>query len=124
MIHFEHLISRPAHYQPCPKCGHHTITATTSGHPIRCNPQPLTLQQEITARLASLQTYDVLIYGLPRQMHPIWRDLDRIRAGRKYAVIADHTCTPLPMPPGRQPETEIFIPYQIARTTTGDEPPF
>lgn len=111
---FEHLINRPAHYQPCPRCGHHTLTAWTAGIKIRLDPEPLTIHQEIAALLSSRRTYDVLILGLPRRMYPEWRHLLRIRAPRKHAVVATHTCPPNAIRPQyRQPETEIAIPSPV-----------
>jgi hypothetical protein len=118
MIRFEHLIDRAAHYQPCPRCSRHTITALSGGVPLRLDPEPLTINQEIAALLSGRQTYDVMLWGLPRRMHPIWRDISRIRAPRKHAVIAAHKCTPLPVPPGRQPETELTVPYPSTVTET------
>lgn len=112
---WEHLIDRPAHYQPCPHCGRHTITAWCGGVRTRCDPEPLTINQEIAALLTGRQTYDVMIWGLPRRMNLAWRDITRIRAGRKYAIIATHKCAPGKTTPfGNQPETEITIRYASA----------
>jgi hypothetical protein len=119
-----HLESRPARYQPCPHCGHHTLTAQDAGIPVRCDPEPLSINQEIAALLLGRATYDVLVYGLPRRMHPRYRDFGRIRAPRRHAVIADHKCGPGPRPLMRQPETEIVIPFAITATAYGDIPPF
>lgn len=111
MTGFEHLINRPARYQPCPRCGRHTLTAWTSGIRIRLDPEPLTIHQEIAALLSGRHTYDVLIYGLPRRMHPEWRHLLRIRAPRKHPVVATHICPPGAVRPQyQQPEIEITIP--------------
>jgi hypothetical protein len=118
MIHFE---TRAARYQPCPHCGRHTLIALDEGATVRADPEPLTLHQEIAARLQGKTTYDVLLYGFPRRMYPTARNLIRIRAPRHYAVIADHRCIPGTQRPAiRQPETEITVPYP---STTDSEQP-
>ena len=114
MITFEHLINRPARYQPCPRCNRHTLVAMVSGVRTRLDPEPLTIDGEVIALLSGRRTYDVMLWGLPRRMHPIWRDISRIRAPRKYTVIATHQCTPLPAPLSVQPETDLVIPYPSA----------
>lgn len=117
------LIDRPAWYQPCPRCGHHTLAALVSGHKIRCDPEALNINQEIAALLMGKQTYDILLIGLPRRMQPVWRDISRIRATRRYLVIADHRCNPgaqRPAIPG--PEIEITVPRPSAPDS--ETPPF
>ena len=121
MTAFEHCIDRPAHYQPCPHCHRHTLTAIVSGVKTRLNPEPLTINTEIAALLDGRRTYDVLLYGLPRRMHPIWRDISRIRAPRRHTVIATHQCAALSRSPVTQPETDLAIPYP---STTGEIPLF
>ena len=121
MTAFEHLIDRPARYQPCPRCNRHTLVAMVSGVKTRLNPEPLSITAEIAALLDGCRTYDVLLWGLPRRMHPIWRDISRIRAPRRHTVIATHQCTPLSRPPVTQPETDLAIPYP---STTGEIPGF
>jgi hypothetical protein len=106
-----HLEDGPAHYQPCPRCGRHTLTAWCAGVKTRFNPEPLTIHQEIAALLTGRRTYDVLILGLPRRMYPEWRHLLRIQAPRKHPVIVTHACPPGAIRPQfRQPEIEIEIP--------------
>lgn len=117
-----HLIDRAARYQPCPRCARHTLTAIDGGIIIRADPEPIGINTEIAALLAHRFTYDVHSYGLPRRMHLEWRDLTRIRAGRKRPVVASHACMPLPMRPAAEPETEITVPYP--RNPQPEEPPF
>jgi hypothetical protein len=105
-----HLIDRPAQYQPCPRCGKTTLTAITGGMPVRLDPETLTINAEIAAILAKRITWDVYILGLPGRMYVEPRDIDRIRADRKRAVIASHTCTPLPVRPGTVPGKDLIIP--------------
>jgi len=118
----EHLIDRAARYQPCPKCERHTLTAIVGGMPIRADPEPLTINAEIAALLSGLITFDVHSYGLPRKMHLEDRDIDRIKRGHKYPVVAMHTCIPLPRRRAAAPETELTIPY--ARKQETDAIPF
>lgn len=106
----EHLIDRPARYQPCPRCARHTLIAWTGGIKTRTDPESLNIHAEIAALLTRRLTFDVYVYGLPRRMHLEWRDIDRIRARRKYPVVASHQCMPLPVPPGIAPETDLAIP--------------
>jgi hypothetical protein len=113
MTCFTHLENHPARYQPCPRCGHHTITAITSGYKLRADPCPLDTSQEIAALLTGRRTFDVLIWGLPKRMHLEWRSLTRIRAPRKHPVIATHQCVPTATRPRKEPETGLVIPQPV-----------
>jgi len=120
--YWEHLIDRPAHYQPCPRCTRHTLTAWCGGIHTRLDPEPLSVNQEIAAILSGRLTYDVLILGLPRRMYPEWRHLLRIQAPRRHPVIATHVCPPGVIRAGfTQPETEIVIPSPV---TEYEQPQF
>lgn len=117
-----HLEDGPAFYQPCPRCGRHTLTAYCAGVKTRLDPEPLSINAEIAALILGRRTYDVLVMGLPRRMYPAWRHLSRIRAPRIHAVIATHICPPNPVrPQSLEPETEITIP---SLTTVPDKPLF
>jgi RNA polymerase subunit RPABC4/transcription elongation factor Spt4 len=105
-----HLIDRPAKYQPCPRCGKTTLTAITGGMPVRLDPESLSINAEIAAILAKRITWDVYILGLPGRMYVEPRDIDRIRADRKRAVIASHTCTALLVRPEKVPGKDLIIP--------------
>ncbi len=88
----EHLIRRPAQTATCTRCGRHILAAISSGITIAANPQSLTVNEEIAARLTGRIIFDIIVYGLPRRMYLEYRDLGRVRAGRKHAVVAAHEC--------------------------------
>jgi hypothetical protein len=89
-----HLITRPAHLEPCHGCGRHILAAVTSGRTIAADCTALTLTAEITARLTGRHTYDVTATG--RTVYLIYRDQFRTAAPRIYSVVADHNCGALP----------------------------
>ena len=75
----------------------------------------LTAAAEITARLAGRDIYDVHVYGLPRRLYLEYRDITRVRAGRKNAVVASHECPPgKPGPAGIEITVPIRKEYQDA----------
>jgi hypothetical protein len=88
----EHLISRPAQLTKCRTCGRHILAAITSGLTVAVNPESLSVNAEIAARIQGRIIFDVLVHGLPRRMYLEYRDLGRVRAGRKHAVVAEHEC--------------------------------
>lgn len=87
-----HLVTEPVRYQLCRGCGRHVLRALAGGLDIRADPENLDLKNELAARLAGRATYDIHAFGLPRRMYFEWRSIDRIRAPRKYLVVADHAC--------------------------------
>lgn len=117
----EHLISHPARLQPCPHCGHYTLTAIAGGLTVHANPQALSINEEIAALITGKASYDVLIHGLPRGIYLERRDIDRIRAPRAHAVVATHIC-PVLFNPSPQPAVDIGLPYATAPQP--DYPPF
>lgn len=121
MKHWRHLEDGPAHYQPCPRCGAHTLTALSAGVKIRLDPETLTQIAELSALLAGKQTFDLMIWGLPRRMHPAWRDPSRIRS-RRYQVVATHQCSGRSRPGPPLPETEITIP--VPKPADNNQPQF
>lgn len=121
MSRWEHLIDRPAHYQPCPRCGSHTLTAYSSGIHIRLDPETLNAEQELAALLSGRMTYDLMVLGLPRRMHPAWRDQTRIRS-RRYQVVATHQCSGKSRPGPPQPEIQITVP--VPKPADNNQPQF
>jgi hypothetical protein len=101
--------------QPCPACQRHTLACVSGGLPIRANPEQLTVNQEIAARLQGKETYDVITWGLPRKLYLEYRDLTRIKAGRKHPVVAEHPCGHMPRPAGPG-DTELT--FKTVRTET------
>ena len=110
--------------QACPRCRRHTLIAAPYGCPVRADPQNLTITGELAARLQNRLTFDIHIYGLPRRMHFEYRHLDRIKAPRKYPVVAEHRCgneLTLLTGPWDNSAEEILISYRKPQT---DQPPF
>lgn len=110
-----HLIDRPARLATCPRCGHPTLSAVSGGITVHATPAPLSISEEIAERLSGHSAYDVIIYGM--RLYLEYRDLPRIRTGRRHQVVAAHGCPRSPVISG----TEIVIrpPY-----STPDIPPF
>jgi hypothetical protein len=84
-----------ASIQRCPRC-HATVIRALVGNPcgfdVRADPQPLDLQQELTARLAGQLTFCLVIrpWIEPRIRH---RGPEHITSGRcTHTVIAEHQC--------------------------------
>lgn len=117
-------IGEAAAIHACPSCRRHTLLASDGGLAVRADLEHLSVNGEITALIQNRATFDVLIYGLPRRMHLEFRDLDRIRAGRRHPVIADHQCGNLLTQftePYDDTRTEIVMSY---RKPLPDVPPF
>lgn len=82
--------------QLCPRCRQPVLRAlvgVVAAVDVRADPYPLSLRQEITARLEGRLTYCLRLHRLlkPRLIH---RGPEHIRAGRcTHIVVADHHCT-------------------------------
>ena len=117
-------LAETAAIQACPSCRRHTLIAAPYGIPARCDPENLTIAGELAARLANRLTFDVHVYGLPRRMHFEYRHLDRIKAQRRYPVVAEHRCGSelmLLTEKFSDEVTEIVVSY---RRELPDVPPF
>ena len=117
-------LTETAAIQACPRCRRHTLIAAPYGIPARCDPENLTLNGELAAKLQSRLTFDVHVYGLPRRMHFEYRHLDRIKAQRRHPVVAEHRCGGeliLLTEKFTDEVTDIVLPYSRPQT---DEPPF
>lgn len=114
----DHLITRPARAYTCPSCGQPVLVATTTGITFAADPAALSITAEIAVLLSGRRTYDLIVSGLPRRMWLEWRDVARVKSGRRYAVVADHPCRIITMP---DTGTEIRIPVGAP---IPDEPPF
>ena len=86
----EHLINRPAQITACTRCGQKTLTAITGGLTTTIDPGPLTIAQEIAARITGKPTFDLVPSGAA--LYVEWRDITRVKAPRVYAVAAIHQC--------------------------------
>jgi hypothetical protein len=112
----QHLITQPAKPGNCTRCGALVIAAMSGGLTTVTDPESLTINQEIAARLTGRSIYDLSVIG--RSVFLEWRDLTRIRAGRNYAVVAIHKC-----PPGGTPGIHP-VPATTAAAPLPDTPPF
>ena len=96
----QYLITEPAKAAECIRCGSQVITAITGGLTTVTDVSPLSVNEEIAALLVGRATFDLQADG--KQVYLEWRDLTRIRAGRRYPVVAGHRCGPgarlLPLP--------------------------
>src|SRR5262250_1869589 len=94
------LITRPAKISNCPRCGALILTAITGGLTTITSIEPLSIDEEIIALLTGHATFDMQITGT--QIYLEWRDITRIRAGRRYPVVVIHPCNlryqPVPLP--------------------------
>ena len=117
-------IGETAVWRACPRCRRHVLTAVVDGLLTNCDPENLTVAGELAARLQDRMTFDVHVYGLPRCMHFEYRHLDRIKAPRRYPVVAEHRCgSELTLLTERftGEMTEIVVSY---RRELPDVPPF
>lgn len=110
----EHLINRPAKLTACARCGQLTFTGISGGITIIADPAPLSIDQEIAARLAGKTIYDVITSS--RGPYLEWRSLARVKAGRYYAVAASHACART-----AQRDVELATPPPVPLP---DDPPF
>jgi hypothetical protein len=118
----EHLISRPAVLDTCPRCGRPILVGMDTGQLARADPTPLDPEKELLALLADQMTYDVQPLGLPRRPFLIYRTTLRIQRARKWTVVTTHKCPPPPYFPGpRKPAVELVVPFGLPIT---DDPPF
>ena len=111
----QHLITQPAKPGKCTRCGALILTAISGGLTTVTGPQSLTINQEIAALIAGRATFDLVVTG--HSVFLEWRDLTRIRTGRRYTVVAIHEC-PLGATPGTRP-----LPV-AATPPLPDDPPF
>ena len=92
MIPAQIRIGETAVWQPCARCRRHVLACRVDGLLVRCDPENLTVAGELAARIQNRLTFDVHVYGLPRRMHLEFRHLTRIKAPRRYPVVAAHSC--------------------------------
>ncbi|MGI5155790.1 hypothetical protein [Microbispora sp. CA-102843] len=118
----EHFISTPALLDTCHHCGRPILTAHSEGLLARADPTPITPADELAALIAGRRTYDIHPMGLPRKPYLVHRSQFRIRAPRKWAVVAEHQCPPGPhFPPPRKPAVHLEIP---TGPPTPETPPY
>src|SRR5215831_14497868 len=87
-----HLVTEPARPVTCSRCGLRVIHAITGGLTTITDSAPLSVNEEIAALLTGRPTFDLCASGGHAYLE--WRDITRIRAGRKYPVLAIHQCGP------------------------------
>jgi hypothetical protein len=113
----DHLISRPAYSAPCTACQQRLILAIDGGLTIAADPAPLSVNEEIAARLTKRGVYDLVkIPGSKTWL--IHRDIFRVKAGRTYPVLGDHAC-----PVVHHPLNPWRIPPQRAASSRPREKP-
>ena len=98
----DYLITTAAVLVPCDRCGRHILACRVSGFRAYADPRPLSVNEEIAARMKDASLYDVLTTGLPPRMYLEYRDLTRIICGRSYPVVAAHCC-----PSGKRPGNAV-----------------
>lgn len=99
--------------EQCPWCSAPVLRAlvgSVAAFQVRADPFPLTLRQELEARLQGRTTYCLRLHRLlpPRLIR---RSPEHIRAGRcTHLVIADHNCTrtPASVEPRTAPDNRLF----------------
>ncbi len=89
----DHLITRPARAVRCHGCGSYVLAAVVAGRTVAADIKPLTLADEIRARLTGKHSYDIAGSGNSRYL--IYRDVFRITE-RDCPVVGDHGCGALP----------------------------
>jgi hypothetical protein len=109
----QHLIDTPAVLANCSRCGQHTITATAGGIAVVADVSPLSLPQEIAARIAGAATFDFVTAG--HSVFLEWRSVTHIRAARVHPVVAAHPCAGARQSPVTLPAASQEVP---------DDPPF
>ena len=116
-LYREQLTTR-AHATHCTHCGQQTIDAHAAGIPVHCDPQPLTVTDEIQARLNGQLTY-TLTPKLTGHLELLYRDPHRIRAAPPTAIVlATHLC-----PGNTLPAQHIRrLPPPVPLTTRHDDP--
>jgi hypothetical protein len=116
------MITTPAVLDTCHRCGTPTLVGHSEGLLARAGAQPLDPHGELDALMDGRWTFDVHLEGVPRRAYLIYRCSFRIRAPRKWNVVATHKCPPgphFPIRPG--PPIEIVIPRG---KPIPDTPPF
>jgi hypothetical protein len=103
----DHLIRRPARLDKCHGCGEHILTAMDGGAAIAAEPQAITINAEITARLSGLPVFDVITWAF--RVYLIDRDLSRVCGARRHPVVAAHQC-----PRGARPRYQLIPPKKPA----------
>lgn len=86
------LIGELAQIRACSSCGRHVLTCRTDGIVFRADPENLTVAGELIARLDNRLTFDAVAVPIPRGLRLLIRDIFRIRAERKHAILAQHRC--------------------------------
>jgi hypothetical protein len=109
----QHLITTPAKTGECSRCGAVVLTAITGGLTTVTDARPLSVDEEIAALLTSRVTFDLQQTGT--QAYLEWRDLTRIRAGRRYPVVAIHQC---------RGAAVRLLTFAAASEEVPDDPPF
>ncbi|SRR6266702_2291065 len=109
----QYLITEPAKAAECTRCHTQVICAVTGGLTTITDTQPLSVNEEIAALLGGRATFDLHATGT--RVFLEWRDITRIRAGRRFPVVALHQCAPgirlLPLP-------------AVTASPVPDDPPF
>jgi len=88
----QHLVTEPARPVTCSRCGQQVIHAVTGGLTTITDTTPLSVNEEITALLTGRPTFDLQSNG--NRAYLEWRDITRIKAGRRHPVVAAHQCGP------------------------------
>lgn len=125
----EHLITTRAVPATCHRCAAIVIAGHAEGVPITCDPTPVDLAGEISARLAGRETYDLASVG--DRIELAYRDEYRIRR-RRHVVLAQHGCSAAGLTSSIRDPTEWrprkkAPPEKTIRTPaipTSDPPPF
>lgn len=111
----DHLIDRPIRLLPCHGCHRHVLAAIDGGLTVAADPQPVTIVQEIMARLNNHPVFDIITTGTAAYL--IYRDLTRVRHPRGYPVVAAHQC-----PRGAAPRYQLIPPKTKATKKKAAKP--
>jgi hypothetical protein len=109
----QYLITEPVKLAQCTRCNNPVIHAVTGGLTTITDVIPLTVNEEIAVIMTGRTTFDLQSSGIRAYLE--WRDITRIRAGRRYPVVAAHQCGP----GGRL----AFLPAPASEEVP-DDPPF
>jgi hypothetical protein len=112
---FAHMISTAATLVPCTGCSAHILACHSGGFRTYTDPESLSINAEIAARITGRPVFDVIGWGCPRRLYLESRTLLRVMGDREYPVVASHQC-----PSGRTPGnpvtgTELTCPFPMPR---------
>lgn len=90
----DHLVTLPLAKDECRACKQTVLRCHVWGWPWTLGPQNLTLEQEVLAVAAGLQTFFTVswsqrVYALPREPKHIAKD---VTDGRPFPVLTKHLC--------------------------------